>query len=271
MDTSATKRTKSVLGRTKFDEAMDLIDTLSHSQSHDIGPQVVRDSHDTDGLKPCTDLSTQALLVVNLFKSGLGSDRLRLHLTNCADMSVTDLATLLDNAEGSISRGFIDGFLDRLCSADYPSSTQACRLPAMIWDMLNCHDTPTRTRFARLIQAVVTRKSQFVLVPLFVSERSWVMVVIHFSGVVCVYTQRSVTLHSGTIQAIRRLASIHLRVSVSSFEFKPLSEECAESEMAIVRSIVLLFHPDDDAKRHPLPSFSRALILFILGESTSIL
>ena len=225
------------------------------------------------------ELPAEALLVKRLQLDGKGSHRLQLYFLNSADIAVSDVASFIDNPHGALSRDFIDGFLEHLCLAE-GSTSRGCRLPSKIWDMMISRDVTTRTRLARLIHAVLKQQtsSTFVLVPLHISDADWVLVVVYFSGSVCVFAPHAVSVPSSSLQSVRQFisSSWFMGLSTSTIDVKYLPESSSShSKVMILHASALFSDNSANPRANPFPissgfdPYAHSLLLFVLGLSTS--
>ena len=284
-----------VLGR-KFDEALGLIDNMggrSHPQpsetitlvpflSKSPEPQLQLKQHSTFGdtfvsgstlrqtsqTPAMSPIPCPIQLVQRLSRSGRGSEHLRVHIENSADMKVSDLASFIDDHSRPLTQSFVDGFFERLCCE---ASNRACSLTQKVWELMTRDDIISKVQFSRLIESFVNRRrsAEVVLVPLFISESEWVLVAAYFTGTVRVLCTPSLLPREVALQSIRKLVRL-LRLSISSFVVEPVQLLPANSsfrQVLLLRSAVLLFGdllPDIPADIEP---FARAVVLFVLGQN----
>jgi hypothetical protein len=265
---------RKLLGHKSFNSAMDDIQSLAESSIPDsIAPSrpTVPDN------RPSIHLTAEALILQNLQQGGKGSHGLRLYFPNAADVSVSDVAAFVENSHGRISRGLIDGFIERLCIVQ-GSPPRGCQLSSKIWDMMISRDAQIRTLLARMVQALSKHKScgaTFVLIPLFISDMDWFLVVVYFSGTVCVVAPYALHVPSKALQSVRQLMAI-LGLPPFTLEVQQLGNNPANS----IRSFVMLqhayslfFHNSDNPRSLGAADFDRfaqSLLLFVLGLSTSL-
>jgi len=260
------------IGKRNFNLAMDEIDLLSRSHSNpDPTLPVINEAF--------LDLPEQAVLVQSLSQNGQGQDRLRLHLSHCADLTVSEMASFIENPHDAFSITFVDALLDQLCAIPSPKR-RGCCLPARVWDMMLSADVATQTRLGRLIHGATSHRQSgavFLIVPLFVSDATWVLVVANFTGSVSILTPHAVNFPSSGLRSVRHFLSIHMKVSILTLEVKALPENCLQTQLELIWSTVLLFgeplHSTLDQHLESLArfnKFNRAVLLFLLGLSNSI-
>ena len=262
------------MGRKYFDAALEAIHSFRRDSQPDWTPQTLAVIDQS-----FVDLPAQTDVVLNLSRTGRGHERLRLHLPHCADVLVSEMASFIDNPHEALPNGFVDGFIDRLCAVSAPTR-RACGLPARVWNMMKSGDAATRTRLARLIQTAMSERQSgaaFVLVPLPVSDTTWVLVVVYFTGVVRVFTPHAAMLPHSVLRSVRHFVSVSMRLSVSAVEVTTLPQDRVQTQLSLLWSAVLVFDErhlsTTDLHSHYLPRFdifSRAVLPFVLGLSSLI-
>lgn len=299
VEQGATIRMKKVLGR-NFEKALGLIDNMggrSHPQPPEIktpvpfssksssplsDPLIQLHQHQTHGsthfsatlpqtppTPAISPIPSQIQLVQRLIQSGRGSDHLRIYFETSAEMKVFELASFIDDPSRPLSRGFVDGFFERLCCE---SSNRACRLTERVWELMTRDNFLSKVQLSRLIQSVVDRQSsaEVVLIPLFISDLEWVLVAVFFTGTVRVLCNPSFVPREKTLQPVRKLVRL-LGVPVSSVLVEPVQLLPANStfgQMFMLRSAVLLIGDPLLDVSADIALFTRAVALFVLGQNS---
>jgi len=233
-----------------------------------VQPDEPRDPHSAPSTLPqVDDLPSEVEVVRRLIESGRGSESLRFHFHNSAEISVSDLVFFIDNPNRPLSRGFVDGLFGRL------TSTRARRVSERVWELMTRQDTPSQTRFARMIGDAIQGPFDLILIPLFVTDSDWVLVAAFFSGAVRIISRPSLPLRFALLQEVRKLLTRFLRVPIVSLEVLCLAESSTQTQVELLRTAALLFNDprielcSQGHSAAAIDFFTRSVVRLALGKT----